>query len=52
MNGSNSTDTGFIDIPIREMIQQLRKGVDIQLFFQQVRPQGTYTFEVFDGTVE
>jgi hypothetical protein len=35
---------GFVNMPVRKMLQQIIKGKNIEFFFQQVGPLRTNTF--------
>jgi hypothetical protein len=36
-------------MPVREKVEQITIGEDVQFFFQQVGPLRAYTFQVLDG---
>ncbi len=38
---------GTVDITIREMVEQISKGKDIEFFFEQISPLRTYASQVF-----
>ena len=48
MNVLNEVDSGFINMPEREVFQQVLKCMDAQFFFQQVGPLRTYALEVLN----